>query len=103
MAILGVLLLLISPILLLAALAVRFAGGRKVLNSIDYASVLNPEGLHRWAGNRLFLLPLASMAFGGISLWRPNLAVMSCCATVLVCIFVWIWIAVGSDKFRVKR
>lgn len=103
MAIFGVLLLMVSPVLLLAALVVRFAGGGKVLNSIDYASVVDPKGLHRWAGNRLLLLPLTSLTLGCVSLWRPTLGLICCCATILLSILLWVWIAVGSDTFRIKR
>jgi hypothetical protein len=47
-----------TPILLAIALAVRFAGNEKILNIVDYSRVSNIARLHRWADNRLLLLPL---------------------------------------------
>lgn len=100
MAIFGILLLVITPILLVAALAVRFAGNRRVLNSIDYSRIEDPTGFNRWAGNRLFALPLVSFLFGATSLGRPSLGIIGCGTVVLVGILMVIWIAVGSDRFR---
>ena len=102
MAIFGILLLVITPILLVAALAVRFAGNRRVLNSIDYSSITDLAGLNRWAGNRLSALPLVSFLFGATSLSHPALSIIGCGSAVLVGVLVVVWIAVGSDRFQSK-
>ncbi|HPN80833.1 hypothetical protein [Dokdonella sp.] len=103
MAILSIVLLIVTPILLLAALAVRFAGSRRVLNSIDYSTIADPAGLHRWSGNRLLLLPLLSLLFGALSLGRPALSIIGTGVVVLAAIVVVVWIMAGSDKFRGGR
>lgn len=102
MAAFSILLLVVTPILLVAALAVRFAGNRRVLNSIDYSSNTDLVGLNRWAGNRLFALPVVSFLFGAASLSRPALAIVGCGTVALVGVLVMVWIAVGSDRFQSK-
>ena len=103
MAIFSVVLLLVTPILLIAALAVRHAGSARVLNSIDYSNVTDPAGLNRWAGNRLLLLPLLSLASGALSLGRPVLAIVGGGVVMLAAVLVVIWIGVGSEGFRAAR
>lgn len=103
MAIFSIVLLLVTPILLIAALAVRFAGARQVLNSIDYSTVADPAGLHRWSGNRLLLLPLLSLVFGALSIGRPALSIIGAGVVVLAAVLVVVWIMAGSDKFRGGR
>jgi hypothetical protein len=103
MAIFSIALLLVTPILLVAALAVRFAGNRRVLNSIDYSTVTDPAGLNRWSGNRLFLLPALSLFFGVLSLSRPALSIIGGGIVVLATVLVVVWIAAGSDRFRARR
>ncbi len=100
MAIFSIVLLLVTPILLVAALAVRFAGNRRILNSIDYSTITDLAGLNRWSGNRLLLLPLLSFLFGALSLNRPALSIIGCGTVVLAAVLVIVWIAAGSDKFR---
>lgn|GEM_PF-2569626 len=85
--------------LLAVALAVRFAGPARVLNSVDYARVEDAAALHRWAGNRLLLLPAAALAAGLISLRYPSLAFPLLFASVLWLIAVAIRVTVGSDRF----
>ena len=84
--------------LLAVALAVRFAGSARILNSVDYARVEDVAALHRWAGNRL-LLPAAALAAGLVSLRYPSLAFVLLFASVLWLIAVAIWVTVGSDRF----
>ena len=103
MAIFSVVLLLVTPILLIAALAVRFAGNYRVLNSIDYSTITDLTGLHRWAGNRLFLLPLLSFLFGTLSLNSPTLSIIGGGVLVLATLIVVVWILAGSDKFRARH
>jgi len=54
---LAVLALGITPVLLVAALAVRFGGKAPVLNFVDYAAYKNPVALNKKVGNILLLLP----------------------------------------------
>lgn len=103
MILFGIILLSTTPILLLVALGVRFAGDRQVLNSIDYSTIVDREGLHRWAGNRLVLLPLVAGLFGALSLNRPVFGLVGGFVVMLLGIAVWIWIATGSDRFRRLR
>ena len=102
MAIFGIVLLLVTPILLMVALAVRFAGNRPVLNSIDHSTIIDVAGLNRWAGNRLFLLPILSLAFGSLSLGRPALGIIGGGILVLAGILVMVRILAGSDRFRAR-
>jgi hypothetical protein len=85
--------------LLAVALAVRFAGSARILNSVDYARVEDAAALHRWAGNRLLLLPAAALSAGLVSLRFAPLALPLLFASVLWLIAVAIWVTVGSDRF----
>ncbi len=85
--------------LLAVALAVRFAGSARILNSVDYARVEDATALHRWAGNRLLLLPALAMAAGLISLRYPSLAFPLLLGSVVWLIAVAIGITVGADRF----
>ncbi|PZQ18232.1 MAG: hypothetical protein DI564_02650 [Rhodanobacter denitrificans] len=85
--------------LLAVALAVRFAGSARILNSVDYARVDDVAALHRWAGNRLLLLPTEGLAAGLVSLRYPSLAFPLLFASILWLIAVAIWVTVGSDRF----
>ena len=88
------------PILLVVALAVRFAGGAKTLNVVDYARVPDPVALHRWAGNRLLVLPLLFLVGGYISYAFPTLALLILGAATVACLGVVAWLAVGAERFQ---
>src|SRR5690606_18312040 len=75
-AVLAIVQFALVPILLAVALAVRFAGVSKPLNVVDYARVSDPVALHRWAGNRLLLLPVAFLVGGYTSHRVPGLALL---------------------------
>ena len=90
---------LVAAILLIAALAVRFAGTNRILNIVDYARVADIPALHRWAGNRLLLLPLVSAAIGLAGLRYPALAIPLIAGLVMAVLGVVMWIAAGSGKF----
>ena len=90
---------LAAGILLIAALAVRFAGMNRILNIVDYARVNDIEELHRWAGNRLLLLPLVSVAIGALSQRNPALAIPLIIVLVMAVMGMVMWIAAGSGKF----
>ena len=93
------------PVLLAVAVAVaiRSAGQAKPLNVVDYARVADPAALHRWAGNRLLLLPSAFLA-SGIASWQfPALALLFLGGATLACLCVAIWIALGAESFTRTR
>lgn len=89
------------PILLAIALAVRFAGNARVLNTIDYARVASPRALHRWVGNWLLLLPLFTLIFGLLAFHHPTHGALLVIAWVTGTLAVAIRIAVGSARFHV--
>lgn len=87
------------PILLAAALAVRFAGTSRILNIVDYSRVADPAALHRWAGNRLLLLPAVSAGLGFAGLEYPPLAIPLVIVFVMMVLGMAGWIAAGSGRF----
>jgi hypothetical protein len=92
-----------APILLVVALAVRFAGNARILNTIDYSRIAHPAALHRWAGNRLLLLPLFSVVIGLLCFHFSPLTVPLMIAFAVGVIAVAIWVAAGSARFSVNR
>lgn len=103
MAVFGVLLLLVTPLLAMLAIAVRFAGPRRVLNGVDPTDIGDLAALNRWAGNRLFLLPVTTATFGLLSLERPVLGLAGVGAAALTGLVVGLWVLIGSDRFRKPR
>lgn len=85
LTIFSVLLLGITPLLLVVALAVRFAKRAPVLSNVPYDNVSDREALHRRVGNKLFALPIASLLCGGLGLYDPGRAgiYLAC----FVCVF----------------
>ena len=90
-------------ILLVVALAVRFAGNAHILNVVNYAQVADVAALHRWAGNKLLVLPLLSVVIGLVSLRSPSLAFPLVFVLATAIVAVAIWVAVGSARFGVGR
>ncbi len=88
-----------TPILLAIALAVRFSGNGKILNIVDYSRVSNVAELHRWAGNRLLLLPAISASLGVLSLYRPTLWLICTVLFVVSVLGVVMWLAISSVQF----
>ena len=99
-AILAIIQLALVPILLAVALGVRFVGSARALNVVDYARVADPVALHRWAGNRLLLLPVASMPAGLASWHWPAWALLFAGGAVLAALLVGIRIALGAERFQ---
>lgn len=91
------------PVLLAVAVAIRSAGQAKPLNVVDYARVADPAALHRWAGNRLLLLPVAWLASGMASWQFPALALLFLGGATLACLCVAVWIALGVERFARAR
>lgn len=98
--ILAIVQLIVVPLLVVVALAVRFAGNSKPLNVVDYARVTDPAALHRWAGTRLLLLPVAFLVGGLASFRSPGLALLFLGAASAVCLVVAVWVALGAEKFK---
>lgn len=92
--------LLLVPVLLVIALAVRFAGAGRALNNVDYARVEDPQALHRWAGHRLLLLPPGFLATGLVSLRNPGLSVLLFLGMVCVLLVVAVWLMLGAERFQ---
>lgn len=99
-AILAIVQLTLVPILLAVALAVRFAGNSKPLNIVDYVRVTDPTALHRWAGTRLLLLPIAFLIGGLASLRAPWLSLVCFGVTTVFCLCIAAWIALGAERFQ---
>ena len=91
------------PVLLVAGLAVRFGGTSRVLNLVDYSQISDIPALNRWAGNRLLLLPVASLMLAVLCLRDPSASAAALAAFVMVIVGVVIWIAVGSSRFKSRR
>jgi hypothetical protein len=88
------------PVLLVAGLAVRFAGTSRVLNLVDYSQIADIPGLNRWAGNRLLLLPATSLFLAILSWKVPSASAAALASFVMIVAAVVIWIAFGSSKFK---
>ena len=101
--VLGIVQIIAVPVLLIIALSVRFAGNSRPLNIVDYSKVSNAAALHRWAGDRLFVLPAAFAAAGIQSLRQPSWALPLLGATTLLVILVCVYLAVGARKFQGTR
>ena len=91
---------IMTPIILIAALAVRFAGRSHALNVVDYARVSDPEGLHIWAGNRLLVLAAVCAALAGFALVFPSLSWALLLASIIAIVVVAIWLATGAARFQ---
>ena len=101
MAVLSILLLVVGAILAAVALAVRFAGTDAILTGVRPGDVRHMAALNRWAGNRLLILPVVSLASGVAGLRDPVYALVG--VGVLVCAgFATImWLLLGAERFRV--
>lgn len=99
-ALLAIIQLLLVPILLAVALGVRFAGSSRPLNNVDYARVRDPAALHRWAGNRLLLLPAGFLLSGVASLQKPGISPVLFGLMLVASLCIAVWLALGAEKFN---
>lgn len=99
MELLAVVQLVTSAILLAVALGVRFSGGARIFNFVEYQRIANVPALHRWAGNKLLLVALTGMSLAVVSFARPQFATAFFCALMLILGAVVVWLLVGSAKF----
>jgi hypothetical protein len=88
---------------LVYALVVRFARDSRPLNFVQYARVGDPAALHRWTGNRLLLLPVASLVGAVVAFRMPAPPLLILLAWALVVVAVVLWLAVGAGKFHQPR
>lgn len=100
LAIVGVVLLLSTPILLMIALGVRFGGTNRVLNCIDPDKVTDMRQANRWAGNRLLLLPAYAACGGILSFQSATFAVLALPAGLLFGGIVMAWVMTGVQRFH---
>lgn len=103
MSIISLVLLGLAPILLVAALMVRFAGANRILNFVDYSTISNAPELHRWAGGRLLVLPFAAAFLGATSARWPHLAFPSFLVLMLTVVVVVSWLTYGVERFCGRR
>lgn len=92
--------LMLVPILLVVALAVRFAGKSRPLNNVNYGRVQDAAALHRWAGNRLLLLPAGFLASGLVALRHPLLTWPLLGIMLVAVLVVGTWLALGAERFQ---
>ena len=102
-ALIGIAQLVLAGLMAAVASAVRFAGASQPLNIVDYSRVDDPPALHRWAGNRLFLVPVVFAASGLFSMQRPSWALPLLFCSLIVCLGVLVWLAVGVARFHHGR
>ena len=103
MAVLSILLIVAGSILAAVALAVRFAGGNAILSGIRPGDVPDMAKLNRWAGNRLLVLPVVSLAFGVAGLRDPVYGLVGVGVLVIVGFATIIWLMLGTERFRTAR
>lgn len=93
----------ITPVLAAIAFAVKFAGDSRPLNMVDYRKVPDAGALHRWAGNRLAILPLLSLLLGAAAFRYPALALLFLGLFVVLAVAVAAWLALGAERFQQGR
>lgn len=91
--------LLITTILLLCALAFRFAGTRPLLNTMDYRSIGDAARFNRYVGARMTLPVAVAACCAGVTYWNPSLGVPLVFLIPLSVMGVVVWVGVGSKQF----
>jgi hypothetical protein len=102
-AVLSILLIVAGSILAALALAVRFAGGNAILSGVRPGDVPDMAVLNRWAGNRLLILPVVSLAFGVAGLREPVYGLVGVGVLVIVGFATITWLMLGTERFRTAR
>ena len=100
MVILSVFLLGVSPILLALSFGVRMAKSSPILNFVDYSGLADPAGFNRYAGTRLFILPIMAITFGLIGLNKPSMGFVLLIGFVATALVLAAWILIGSGQFQ---
>ena len=102
-AVLSILLIVAGSVLAALALAVRFAGHNAILSGVRPGDVSNMAELNRWAGNRLLVLPVVSLAFGVAGLRDPIYGLVGVGALVILGFATVMWLMLGTERFRTAR
>ena len=89
----------IAAILAGAAIAVRAAGTRRILNVVDYARVTDAPALHRWASNRMLPWPPVIALLGVVSLTNPRMALPLLYALMVCVLAMVIMVCAGTSRF----
>jgi len=97
---LGVCLAGLSALLLVLALAVRFAGDSKPLNMVDYARVSDQTALHRSVGHRMLLLPGLTAAISAAALYSPQAFTIAASIGTALLIASLVWILHVASTFQ---
>ena len=90
----------ISLLVLLLAIAVRIAGGTRILRMVDYSRVRDAHALHAWAGNRLLLTAITGFALSGLAATVPRMAAFLLAALLLGILSSAIALGTGVLKFQ---
>lgn len=100
LTLLGVSLLGVSILLLVFALAVRFAGNSKPLGMVDYRLVSDTVALHRAVGNRMFLFPAMTLSVALCALQGLEAFLVAVGASTILLIAGVVWILHAASKFQ---
>ena len=103
MAVFPVLLIVAGCILAAVALAVRFAGDNAILSGVQLGDVPDMAELNRWAGNRLLVLPVVSLAFGVAGLRDLVYGLVGVGVLAVVGFATIMWLMLGTERFRTQR
>ncbi|WP_305806701.1 hypothetical protein [Stenotrophomonas sp. YIM B06876] len=101
--VIAIALFLVTPILAIIALAVRHAGNSRLLNIVNYSKVADAASLHRWAGNRLAILPAASFTLGYAAFRISSFASISLGLFAVAAFIIGVWLAFGAERFQAPR
>lgn len=99
-SLLAIVQLIAVPPLFAVTMAIFLAGTSRPLNLVDYSRVSDPAALHRWAGTRLLLMPVAFLVGGLVSFNSPGVALPVLGATTVVCVCAGAWVALGAERFQ---
>ena len=98
----SLLLTFLTPFLLLAAVAVGFAGANPILVNADYARVSDPAALNRWAGWCLLPLPVIAGSFAALGWHKPVFGLVGLLVLFLASLVAMIVMLSGIEKFYDK-
>ena len=89
-----------AVLLLVLGLAVRFSGGARLLNFVDYANTPDAAALHAWVGTRLLLLGLGATGLAALAWRSPGFAILCVVAFVFLVLAALASIMVGAARFQ---
>jgi hypothetical protein len=100
---LSIILIVVAAAFLAYALWVRFAGGSRPLNFVQYSRVRDAAALHRWIGHRLLLLPTVSLIGAAVAPRVPALALPLVLAWAMTVVGIVLWLAASAGRFQDAR